>query len=292
MAETLGQFLVERREEKGLTVEEIASITHLRPRFIVCAENDKLDELPSKPFTIGLLRAYAETVGISPVVLIERYESLTVSSMKATPNETIIPLHDATTKKFIYTLSFAVVIVLIAVGLYISKPFAEVQVEFTEKPSLPIKKTDTNTNLKPADSGQINEKSVAFIDSDKLNGKSVLSTEVAVTKAAVKQPTLPAALSTNHKIKIVAIEDTWIRAIIDGQTNEELVLKHGQAIVLEATLGFVLSIGNVAGTEVYYNEKRVKLTQPTSNVLVDIRLPELAPKFENPQLSMKVKEKN
>lgn len=73
--ETLGEALRAVRHDKGLTVEEVAERTRVRRAYLEAIEEMRLDALPSRPFTIGYIRAYASALGLDPELAIERFKS-------------------------------------------------------------------------------------------------------------------------------------------------------------------------------------------------------------------------
>jgi transcriptional regulator with XRE-family HTH domain len=61
---SLGQALRVLREEAGLTVADIALATRVRPVHVEAIERLDLEALPSRPFTVGYVRAYANLLGV------------------------------------------------------------------------------------------------------------------------------------------------------------------------------------------------------------------------------------
>ena len=61
----LGQALQAIREHQGLTLEAMAGVTRVRRAYLADIEAMRLERLPSRPFTIGYIRAYAEALGQS-----------------------------------------------------------------------------------------------------------------------------------------------------------------------------------------------------------------------------------
>ena len=54
------------RESRGLSLQEVADETRVRRAYLSALEEMRLDQLPSRPFTIGYVRAYAQALGIDP----------------------------------------------------------------------------------------------------------------------------------------------------------------------------------------------------------------------------------
>jgi transcriptional regulator with XRE-family HTH domain len=52
------------RESRGLSLQDVADATRIRRAYLAALEDMKLDQLPSRPFAIGYVRAYANVLGI------------------------------------------------------------------------------------------------------------------------------------------------------------------------------------------------------------------------------------
>ncbi|TAJ74523.1 MAG: helix-turn-helix domain-containing protein [Phenylobacterium sp.] len=73
--ETLGEALKAVRHDRGLTLIDVAERTRVRRAYLEAIEEMRLDALPSRPFTIGYIRAYATALGLDPDLAIERFKS-------------------------------------------------------------------------------------------------------------------------------------------------------------------------------------------------------------------------
>ena len=73
-AESLGAALRARREARGLDLEQVSLATRVRPQYLAAIEAMRLDELPSRPFAIGYVRAYASALGLDPEQAALRYK--------------------------------------------------------------------------------------------------------------------------------------------------------------------------------------------------------------------------
>jgi cytoskeletal protein RodZ len=71
----VGQALRAIREHRGLSLEEVAQATRVRRAYLADIEAMRLDRLPSRPFTIGYIRAYAEALGLDGETAVERFRS-------------------------------------------------------------------------------------------------------------------------------------------------------------------------------------------------------------------------
>lgn len=73
--EHVGAALRAVREARGLSIADIAALTRIRPAYVEAIEALRLQDLPSRPFTIGYIRAYAQALGFPGDAAIARFKS-------------------------------------------------------------------------------------------------------------------------------------------------------------------------------------------------------------------------
>jgi cytoskeleton protein RodZ len=71
----IGQALRSARTARGLSAQDVAEATRIRQSYIEALEEMRLEELPSRPFTIGYVRAYASLLGLDPEAAVARFKS-------------------------------------------------------------------------------------------------------------------------------------------------------------------------------------------------------------------------
>ncbi|HEY8574353.1 helix-turn-helix domain-containing protein [Phenylobacterium sp.] len=71
----VGEALRLVREHQGRTLEEVAESTRVRRAYLAAIEELRLEQLPSRPFTIGYIRSYAEALGIDPEEAVYRFKA-------------------------------------------------------------------------------------------------------------------------------------------------------------------------------------------------------------------------
>ncbi|HEB72725.1 MAG TPA: helix-turn-helix domain-containing protein [Nitrospirae bacterium] len=288
MTETLGKYLVACRQKKGLAVEEVAQITRINPRLICAAETDRFEELPGRVFIRGFLRSYAEVVGVDGAELIKRFESLGMVDVDRSPQLISMPLHNDSTGTSVMMLYAAIItalVIIVAVYLFgpqidadpplsVHKGDAALQPAQTAQktPAAPMEaetapaKDDDTTAVKEAGGDPAQEAIQAAVTKEEQE-------ETTETRASVEPDTaIPADLP--YSLNIMAESDSWIRVVIDGEAEREIILRAGNSVTWKAKKGYLISIGNVAGTRMFLNGEEIKLRQPTSNVLTMIRLPD------------------
>ena len=71
----IGAALKAVREFRRLSLEELADRTRIKRSYLAAIEEMRLEELPSRPFTIGYVRAYAAALGLDGEAAVERFRA-------------------------------------------------------------------------------------------------------------------------------------------------------------------------------------------------------------------------
>jgi cytoskeletal protein RodZ len=70
----IGSALRAARQFRGLTLQEVAEATRIRQSYVEALEDLRLDELPSRPFTIGYVKSYARLLGLDGDAAVDRFK--------------------------------------------------------------------------------------------------------------------------------------------------------------------------------------------------------------------------
>jgi cytoskeleton protein RodZ len=70
----IGSALRAAREFRGLTLQDVADATRIRQGYIEALEGLRLDDLPSRPFTIGYVKSYAKVLGLDGDAAVARFK--------------------------------------------------------------------------------------------------------------------------------------------------------------------------------------------------------------------------
>src|ERR687883_4664 len=71
---SVGTYLRELRQRRGVSLEEIARTTRVAQRYLESIEADAFDALPSPVFTRGFIRAYCQALSEPPDEALAAYE--------------------------------------------------------------------------------------------------------------------------------------------------------------------------------------------------------------------------
>ena len=70
----LGLYLQAVREHRGWSLVELASSTRIRRSYLSAIENADMSALPSRPFALGYVRAYAKALGLDGELALARFK--------------------------------------------------------------------------------------------------------------------------------------------------------------------------------------------------------------------------
>lgn len=63
------------REEKKIPLEDVASVTRITMANLQALERDEFYRLPAEAFARGFLRAYAKSINLDPIQIMDLYKS-------------------------------------------------------------------------------------------------------------------------------------------------------------------------------------------------------------------------
>ena len=81
-----GAALRAAREEKGISIEDIAAHLHINTQVIVDIEADDFANSAALIYTRGYLRAYARQVGLAPTEILHSFEQMGWRDIESKPH--------------------------------------------------------------------------------------------------------------------------------------------------------------------------------------------------------------
>jgi cytoskeletal protein RodZ len=81
--ESIGKHLRESREQRGLSIDQIARDTNISRHYIVALEEDRYEVFPAEPYVIGFLRNYCDYLGLDTEGLIGKYRTQKIQEQPA-----------------------------------------------------------------------------------------------------------------------------------------------------------------------------------------------------------------
>lgn len=311
--ESIGQILRQRREERGLTIEQAAFQSKVPLRLLQALEADDYHLLPDALYLIRLLHDIAVFLKLDPGALetefrlaIRRPPRQTLAVAPPPPPPPTIPW-----KQVVWTLAAIVVVtplVFITLSL-ISKHGAE-----TPAPTQPTDKEQAAVEQVPAegnggivadrflamhpDTGQAGVAPAPGAIPEASRGASeplgptgirsqpgpTPTPAVALRQAGVpsvspevgaKEQASPPTprLPRRFLLTARALEPTWMSVRADGGDRRQVLLQAGQVARFVADTGFVVTLGNAGGVDLTLNGSPVPTAGKSGQVIRDMVIP-------------------
>src|SRR5829696_5891358 len=86
MSLSLGEKLRQAREERGISISEVAEQTRISPLYLEAIDADNYKTLPGGIFNKGFVKSYAKYVGIDEQEALQDYTRL-ISTQEGAPSE-------------------------------------------------------------------------------------------------------------------------------------------------------------------------------------------------------------
>ena len=240
---SFGRYLQDIRLSKGISLETVAEETRIRIDNLLLIEGENHDKLPDEVFVKGFLRAFAKAIGADGDEAVRRYQMRLKVVQKLAKSEADLKMPAG---KFWRRLLFCIVALL---GLIFLSVFA-LSVFKKYSPTEPL-----NPDI---------EQPAGIEGKEKVALEPRYDTKPAIDETIIKPEKLI--------LKITAIEETWMKIIIDDQKPNEYFLKPGDQVELKATLGYNLFIGNAGGVQLLLNNESVSVPGKSGQV-VNLKIP-------------------
>jgi cytoskeletal protein RodZ len=92
MAPTIGQKLLQAREERGEQLSDVEVATKIRVKFLAAMEENRWDDLPAPAYARGFLDIYARHLGLDQRALLDEYSNtVEVERHEPVPGRAIKP---------------------------------------------------------------------------------------------------------------------------------------------------------------------------------------------------------
>ncbi|HVB64856.1 MAG TPA: RodZ domain-containing protein [Nitrolancea sp.] len=244
MTSEFGELLRHARAYKGVTLRDAERATRISRHYLVALEREEFGDLPALTYARGIVRRYAEYLGLDPTSVLAKFEDIhgqrsggfrVVPAMKPLD----VPSHWAPNFAII---AFMVVMSAVIFAWMYSAYFA---------PSDSVATPGTNSILSgspTANATGINGTPTALVAVGDLTATSTPSATSTPTTAPTATPTLvptevptaaPTPVPTNaptvaattgaHQFAISATTSIWVQATVDGVVKFSAVLPGGSS---------------------------------------------------------------
>jgi cytoskeletal protein RodZ len=299
----LGSRLKEAREVKGISLDELQSITKIQKRYLIGIEEGNYSIMPGKFYIRAFIKQYAEAVDLNPEEIFDLYKE----DVPSVVNTELPELSRVKTRKDISDGSGRVLDalpkVLIAVFLIgaaalvyylvqqnagnksnepLDKGTESVKYENVGKKNEDQKETPSDEKTEVEDSNS-NDKNAGESDNvpeedtivDEMQPETTTQ-EVVVASSSGYKTTYELKNAERFDVKLVSTGETWVNmkngkgfSLFQGMLKKGQV--ESQIVDYSKETEAVLVIGNSTNTEIYINDQKIEYAiSPTEEVRQDI----------------------
>jgi cytoskeletal protein RodZ len=257
---SVGSYLRDVRESRGLSLEEAARVTRIGKNYLLAIEGEMFDKLPNPAYIKGFLRVYAGYLGLSGDEIVGLYDrSLAPPPSRISPNagknETTQGRRVNAVGPGRWLVPFFLLIAVVTVSYIVvggkedkahKSPtrLAQDQVAAFPAPVQPRRSTARKAGPE-----------ITMAESPKN----------VVAPASNEQP-------SGIILKLKVNQDCWLNITIDSTLSQQYDLKAGDLIEWKGEKVFVLDLGNAGGVEGELNGKPLKpFGEPGKNAHVVLK---------------------
>jgi len=234
---SFGRYLKAIRIQQKIPIEAVADEIRISLRQLSLIEVEDHARLPDEVYVKGILRAYAKCIGVDADDIIDRYLINRAFFYKSQKAEADL-LNSGKKALFRLAISLGLLSIIIVLSIYMIYGY--------------------RTNQ----AGELDSHKSEGVD----NIQSVREKQYAPVSSAERR-------DEKLFLEIDAVEDTWIKVVIDGLEASEYSMHPRDHIELEASSRFNMLVGNAGGVKMRLNGKPVDIFGKSGEV-VNIELPQ------------------
>lgn len=249
---TLGQQLKQSREEKGISLQEIAESTHISIRFLQAIENDAYDVLPGGVFNRAFVRKFARQVGFDEEQAVNLYQEQW-QEQGGEPERGyqfgVEEFESRETSGNGLLLSFVTLIVIGSLAYLAYQYFTPT---VSDSGGGFVAGLNTPTPAPPSPGTP-----TPGVTPEATASPSSSSPTPEATASPTPSPT-PEAPVTAMRVQFTApIEEVWLKVQADGKEAEQMLLQPGESREFDVNEEIILSVGRVQSLRVAINGRKM-----------------------------------
>lgn len=252
---SFGERLQREREMRGITLDEIAEATKIGTRSLRALEEQDFDKLPGGIFNKGFVRAYSRYLGLDEDQAVADYLSALSEAQAAgkvlrqepiaiNAPERAALVADAIDENEPMRLPLGLIAAVVVIGVLLFAGW-----KYVARNGLPklrhVRAASQQQSPQPA------PKRAALPEPPPSGPNALQPSNASATAAKATQP------HDDFVVRVKARQDTWISIIADGKPVMSGTLRMATEQSVHAQHSVVLKTGNVAGIELFHNDKPV-----------------------------------
>jgi cytoskeletal protein RodZ len=290
----LGNRLKEARLAKGLSLDDLQSITKIQKRYLVGIEEGDYSTMPGNFYVRAFIKQYAEAVQLDPEEIFQTYKDEIPSTLNEDLPEQLSRvktrkmLSDRSPKVFDLLPKFLIAIVVVGLA-------ALVYYFLQHNAGTSANETESNQNapVQYAKSKNLEQAKTSEDQTKKTNSKEQSTKQtkpetqapaqvqapqqsIAPTQSAGRNSTYQVTNADKFVVKVASRGNTWINIKNSkGVSQFQGILKAGDSkeVDLSTDTQAVVTAGNSIDTDIFVNDQKIDYAvPPTQQVRQDITI--------------------
>jgi len=280
----LGPYLSTLREERGLSLDEVARVTRVAPRFLEALEHEDFTQLPASVFTKGYIRAYCQAVGVPVEEALSRYRASTGIPILATADPAVAApaarstdearrLRGTLLVSFALLVGFGVALFVVAWLLQSGRPEVGTRTAVVPAPSvIPPPKADTALSATapetpPAPAATPPTEATPVVPpaaeappsppAPAVEPRPAADASRPATILAEPPPLQLGSVVSPYRLVARTVEATWLRVRTDDGRATEETIPAGEVREWISNRPFIVTVGNAAGVALELNGRKL-----------------------------------
>jgi cytoskeleton protein RodZ len=261
-----GRFLRQAREYKGVSLRDAERKTRIPRRHLFALENEEFDQLPPLIYARGIVRNYAQFLGLDPMDALARFEQ---SHGQRSGGFRVVPAVKTTEVPSHWAPNFAIIAFMVIMSAVIfawmysayfappdNGPVTEQARETPEaEQEVAVLEDDDDDDDPLAEGGgetllPMGDRESIIGDSDDVADEEDVEAAGEETPEEVQTPTEPP--TGVNAFSITTSQPVWVQATVDGEVVLDDVLQPGMVVTLEGET-MSLNSGNAPYVHVVVN---------------------------------------
>lgn len=285
----LGGRLRTAREEKGISLDQLQSMTKIQKKYLSGIEKGDYSQIPGKFYVRAFIKQYAEAVGLSPDELFEEYKNeipaayeddLSEQLSRVQTRRTVSPSASKIVELLPKILIGVAIVAVLFLAWYLFSKSGETGNQSADKgknQTIDIEESDEIKSSESAsdqkDKAESNEENGAKDQESKNEDQELTMDKVSGNVTTYK---LSGTDKFELKVSAAASGETWVK-VLDGG-NQQLfqgMLQNGasESFDLSDQDEAYIRIGRAFETDIYINDQKLEYElDPNQNVTQEISI--------------------
>jgi cytoskeletal protein RodZ len=248
-----GDLLRNARAYRGVTLADAERTTRIHRRYLAALEQEAFDVLPPLTYARGIVRTYAQYLGLDPVTVLAKFEE---AHGQRSGGFRVVPAVKSVPRTGHWAPNFAIIAFMVVISAVVfAWIYSALSPHPQQAPTLLLAGTPTATigsiaTITPAAALATPPAFVVTATPTATQPSTVALPSSAPSPTSLPPSPTPSPTPASHTFIIAATDHVWVEASVDGTVALAKVMNPGERVTLQGKTLFVTS-GNAPKVRVY-----------------------------------------